>query len=109
MTIRQIELALNRGRLQERIASQRVMLRAQAAPLIGALEAVDGAVASGQAGLNYVRQHPAQLGLAIAALTLLKPRRVWRWGRRAFVVWGLWNKLRVRLDAAGLKIGRRTP
>lgn len=108
MTNRQIELALKRGRLLERIASQRATLAAQAVPIGRALEKTDRAIAVGRAGIDYVKHHPGQVGAAVAILAILQPKRVWRWGRRAFVAWGIWKKVRDRLDSAGL-IGRRTP
>lgn len=102
MPNREIELALKRGRLQERIAGQRAMLAAQAAPIAAALASTDRAVAIGRAGIAYVKRHPVGVGAAIVALAILRPRRVWRWGRRAFVAWGIWKKLRHRLESAGL-------
>jgi hypothetical protein len=36
----------------------------------------------------------------------LRPKRVWRWGRRAFFAWGLWRKARARLAAAGFDFSR---
>ena len=109
MTNRQIELALNRGRLQERIASQRILLAEQVAPLVSVLVTTDQAVAAGRSGLDYIKQHPGQLGAALAVLAALRPKRVWRWGKRAFVAWGVWNKVRGRLAAAGLIAGRNAP
>lgn len=102
MPNREIELALKRGRLQERIAGQRTMLATQAAPVVAALASADRAVAMGRAGIAYVKRHPVAVGAAIVVLAVLRPRRVWRWGRRAFVAWGLWNKLHRRLEDAGL-------
>lgn len=102
MTNREIELALKRGRLQERIASQRSTLAAQSVPIFGALETTDRALAMGRSGIEYVKHHPGQVGAAIAVLAILRPKRVWRWGRRAFVAWSVWNKLRGRLEGSGL-------
>jgi YqjK-like protein len=106
MTNRQIELALKRGRLQERIAGQRATLAVQTVPIIRALEKTDRAIVAGRAGVDYIKHHPGQVGTAIAVLAILRPKRVWRWGRRAFVAWGIWKKVRDRLDSAGL-IARR--
>lgn len=102
----EVEIALKRGRLQERIAAQRATLKAQVVPIAGALATADRAVAVGRAGIAYVRTHPLQVGVAFALLAILRPRRVWRWSRRAFVVWGTWRKLRARIEMSGL-FGRR--
>lgn len=106
MPSRQIELAVQRGRLQERIASQRAVLAAQAVPIAEALAGIDRAIAAGRSGVAYVKRHPGQAGAAVALLAALRPRRVWRWGQRALVGWSLWRKLRSRLESAGF-IDRR--
>ncbi|MFO1345291.1 MAG: YqjK-like family protein [Rhodocyclaceae bacterium] len=103
---KEVELALKRGRLQERIAAQRVALAAQVVPIAGALATADRAVALGRSGVAYIRTHPLQVGAAFALLAILRPRRVWRWSRRAFIAWGAWRKLRARIEASGL-LGRQ--
>lgn len=102
MPNRQIELALKQGRLQERIASQRTTLAAQMRPIVQTLEAADQGLTMARSGLDYVKHHPGQVGAAFVVLAVLRPARVWRWGRRAFVAWGIWNKLRDRLESTGL-------
>ncbi len=106
MLKKEVELALKRGRLQERIAAQRATLAAQVVPIAGALATADRAVALGRSGMAYIRTHPLQVGAAFALLAILRPRRVWRWSRRAFVAWGAWQKLRARIEATGA-LGRR--
>ena len=102
-----IELSLQRGRLQERIATQRATLATQLRPVADALETTDRALAGARRGVDYVKRHPGQVGAAVALLALLRPKGVWRWGRRAFVAWGLWKKARRTLAATGL--GRSRP
>lgn len=102
-----IELSLQRGRLQERIAAQRATLATQLRPLVAAVATADHALASARRGVDYVKRHPGQVGAAIVLLALLRPKGVWRWGRRAFVAWGLWKKARRTLAATGL--GRSRP
>jgi hypothetical protein len=102
MTNRQIELALKRGRLQERIASQRASLAIQVRPVLHTLETADQGLALARTGLAYVKRHPGQVGITFAVLAILRPARVWRWGRRAFVAWGIWKKLRDGLESTGL-------
>lgn len=107
MQTREIELALKRGRLQERISGQRTAIAAQVVPIVKALGRADQAVALGRVGVDYVKHHPGQVGAALAILTLLRPKRVWRWGRRAFVAWGIWAKVRDRLESARIVIQRK--
>lgn len=101
-----IELSLQRGRLQERIAAQRSALAAQMRPIGDALDVADRGLAAARRGVGYVKQHPAEVGVAVAILAALRPKRVWRWGRRAFFAWGLWRKARARLAAAGFDFSR---
>lgn len=108
MQNRQIELALKQGRLQERIAGQRATLAAQMQPISSALETADVAIATGRSSIDYVRRHPGQVGAAFAVLAILRPKRVWQWGRRAFIAWGLWRKLQGPLHQAGLILRRKT-
>ena len=37
------------------------------------------------------------VGAAVAMAVVAKPARLWRWGRRAFVVWRGWQSLRSSL------------
>jgi len=107
MEKRLIELGLQRGRLQERIAAQRQALAGQMQPIATALAATDRAVAAARHGVGYVKGHPLEVGAAVAVVAMFKPKTLWRWGRRAFAAWGLWRKARTRLAAAGLFAPRR--
>lgn len=95
---RLVHLAEKRGRLRERIATQRATLAQQMVPIEQALDRADQAIALGRSGVDYVKHHPGQVGAAFALLAILKPRRVWRWGRRAFFAWGFWRKARAHID-----------
>ncbi|MCK6406982.1 MAG: hypothetical protein L6Q60_13330 [Rhodocyclaceae bacterium] len=98
----EVEIALARGRLQERIAGQRAALAVQMPPIADALGKADRAVATGRRGVAYVKTHPLQVGAALAFLAALRPRRAWRWGRRAFIAWSAWRKVRTHIAASGL-------
>jgi len=106
MTSRALELAQKRGRLQERIAQQRALIAAQMAPVASALATADRTLAIGRAGIAFVKRNPLQVGVAFAVMAILRPRRMWRWGRRAFLAWGLWRKLRDKLHVVGLVADR---
>ena len=106
MENRLIELSLQRGRLQERIAAQRAALTTQLRPVVGAVVATDQALVKVRHGIDYVKRHPAQVGVAVALLALLKPKGVWRWGRRSFVAWQLWKKAQKHLAGSSALFSR---
>lgn len=101
MDQRLIELHLKRGQLLERIATQRHTLTRQVLPVRVALDAADRAISVARDGTRFVRQHPAGVTVLVAATVVLKPRVVWRWLRRGFIVWRSWRALRGLLP--GLK------
>ncbi|MBW7902000.1 MAG: YqjK-like family protein [Rhodocyclaceae bacterium] len=101
-----IELSLQRGRLQERIAAQRAALTTQLRPLADALDTADRGIAAARRGVDYLKRHPVEVGLGVALLAALRPRRAWRWGRRVFIAWHLWRRGRARLAAAGFDFSR---
>lgn len=90
MTGAALELALRKQRLQ--IAGER--LRADfgryAAGLAPAFDAADCAVY----GTRWLRRNPQLVVAAGVALVVARPKRAWRWGRRAFLAWQGWRKLR---------------
>lgn len=91
MNHRLSELHIRRGRLLERIATQRAALSRDAQPVRASLYTADRLVARVHSVVDYVKQHPGVAGLAVAALVALRAERVWRWGRRAFFAWQTWR------------------
>ena len=59
------------------------------------------------AGGHWLRAHPEIAAVAVAALVALRPRRIWAWGRRAFVTWRLWRRGRDWLAANPFKFSPR--
>ena len=102
MNQRLIELHQQRGRLLERIATQRVVLSLELEPVSAKLETTDRLLARVHAGIDYLKAHPAVVALAFAALAITKPRRTLRWSRRAYAAWQTWRILRDRVMATGL-------
>ena len=96
------DLHLRRGRLLERIATQRTALSFELEPVAARLETVDHMVARVQAAVDYVKTHPAVVALAFAVVAITKPRRTLRWSRRAYGVWQTWLVLRDRVRVMGL-------
>ena len=97
------ELHVRRGRLLERIATQRAMLSYDAVPVSISLDKVDRVLARVQSATNYVKQHPGIAGLALAILLALRTKRVWRWSRRAFIAWRTLRAFSDRLAGLGLR------
>lgn len=85
------ELHLQRGRLLERIAAQRVALRQELQPVCATLVKADRMQSRVQSVFNYFRQHPGIVALGVAVLVVLKPSRLWRWSTRAFSLWQVWR------------------
>ncbi len=94
---RALELARRHGELKARIDQQRRTLAAQTQPVAQALARGDAALR----GVDWLKHHPAAIGAAVAAAVVLKPKRAWTWGRRAFVVWRGWQSLKNRLSPLG--------
>lgn len=88
------ELHHQRGQLVERIAHQRATLARQMGPVQSALNTADRATAAARSGVQYAKEHPAAVAVAVAALALLRPRRAWRLLSRGIVVWRSWRALR---------------
>ena len=101
MNHRLSELHLRRGRLLERIATQRATLALEVQPVRAALRTTDRALAYVQTGVDYVKQHPSIAALAVAALFVLKAGRAWRWAKRGFLAWRTWRMFSDRLFALG--------
>lgn len=98
------ELLLERGRLQERIVTQRYVLRQQIVPVSHALGAVDRGIARINAAGQYLRSHPSMAIIAVAALFFMRTRRMMRWAKRGFVVWQSWRVVRERLAMFAARI-----
>jgi hypothetical protein len=91
------ELLLQRGRLQERITTQRYFLQREIMPVHDALASVDRVIARINAVGQYLKKHPALVALGVAALLVMRTRRVLQWAKRGFFVWQSWRALRDRL------------
>jgi len=87
-----IELAERRGRILERIATQRTTLAQELAPLSRALS-FSGRVADRyHEALGWLRARPLVAGSLVVGVMLLQPRRSWRLARWGLLGWRLWQK-----------------
>ena len=91
MQTRLIELHQQRGRLQERIAVQRITLSQQLEPLRDVFNIGQRATRAVQEGKGFLRQHPLAIAAAVAAVVLFKPRTILRWTRRGLLAWRTWR------------------
>jgi len=89
-----IDLAVQRGRLLERSAMQRELLRQQLQPVGNAMHTADRLMATARNGADYLIGHPGVVASAAAAVILVRPSRLWRWSKRGLLVWSAWRKLR---------------
>lgn len=94
-----IEIGIRRGQLIERIAAQRASLGQRVQPVRRSLKVADHVRAVVRSGASYVKNHLGTTAAVITVLVALKPRRAWRWGRRAFVAWRTWRALREQVEA----------
>ncbi len=91
------ELHRERGRLIERIASQRMTLASQLAPLLKVAVAGDRAASLLQGLVQYLKGRPLPVLMAAVALVLFNPKGAWRWAKRGVFVWRTWRTLRSRV------------
>ena len=89
-----LELALKKQRLQIHGDTLRSDFGRHAAGLRPAFAGADLAVDAAY----WLRAHPQIVVAATVALLVAKPSRVWRWGRRAFVGWQAWRKVRALIE-----------
>jgi hypothetical protein len=45
-------------------------------------------------GLWWLRQRPWLIGAGVATAVVLRPSRAWRWLRRGWSLWRLWQRMR---------------
>jgi len=91
----QVELALKKQRLQIKSAALREELAGHAlalAPLFAVGDRLYG-------GALWLRRHPEVVVAASAVLLVARPRAVFRWARRAAVVWQGWRRVGAWLEA----------
>lgn len=93
MNARQLELAVRKGELKARCAQQRETLAASVWPVEKTLGVADAVVA----GVDWLKGRPGLVGAAVALAVILRPGRVWRWGRRGFSLWSAWKALQKKL------------
>ena len=94
MQNRLIELQLQRGRLLERIAHQRMTLAMQARPAARALHVGDRLTDWLDRCRQFALQHPVAVAAAVGTVIVLRPSGVMRWTRRGLFAWRSWNALR---------------
>ena len=82
MNRREQSLAARRRELVERSSAQRAALFAASEPLVRKAAAVDRVV-------GYVRSNPVVSAVAVGAVALLGPRRIFELGTRAITLYAL--------------------
>ena len=90
---RRLELAERRGELTAHIAMQRAALAGHIKPVARLLGAADRAVD----GAHWLKRHPQVVAAFAVGLLVARPRRAWRWAKRAFFLWRSWKTLQSQL------------
>jgi len=95
-----IAIAEKRGELKATIAMQRDLLAQNVWPVELALDTAGRAVE----GVEWLKQHPKVVVAAALAVLIVKPRRtiravrpLWRFGRRGFLYWQTFQRVRKKL------------
>jgi len=96
MNEKALALAMRHGALKARIDEQRRLLGQHVAPLESALARGDAALQ----GVDWLKQHPAAVVAAVAAVVVVRPKAAWRWAKRGFFVWRGWQAIRNKLLAS---------
>jgi hypothetical protein len=84
-----LKLALKKQRLQIASETLRAEFGLHAAGLTPAFSGADSVVE----GARWLRRHPELVVAAGVALVVIRPKRAWRWARRALIGWQAWRKL----------------
>lgn len=90
---RRLELATRRGELTAHIAMQRGTLAGHMEPVERLLGVADRAVD----GAHWLKRHPQIIAAFAVGLLIARPRRAWRWAKRAFFVWRSFKTLQSHL------------
>jgi hypothetical protein len=90
MTPVALELALKKQRLQIASEGLRNDFAGHAKGLRPIFSGADVAVE----GARWIRRNPQIAIAAGVALLVARPKRAWRWARRAFIGWQAWRRLR---------------
>jgi hypothetical protein len=85
-----LELALKKQRLQIASDALRGDFSRHATGLRPLFSGADLAVD----GVRWARRNPQIVIAAAVAFLVARPKRAWRWARRAFFGWQAWQKLR---------------
>lgn len=94
MNDRLIELAVQRGRLRERIGAQRQQVARELAPLASALSLADQGLVWLHRAKTYVLAHPGLVAGVLVAALVWRPRWLLRSLRWGFVAWRGWHAWR---------------
>ena len=77
------DIMRERERLLLRCDAQRLEIASTVDRLQGPLRIIDRTID----GVNFLRSHPVAVGLAVAVMTVMRPRGALRWLRRGFFLW----------------------
>lgn len=88
------DLYLERGRLVERIANQRITLAQHLRPLQDAEDKGRRLLTMWSDGMTYLKSTPWLVALVVVTVVIVKPRRILPWLLRGVTLWRGWKALR---------------
>lgn len=94
MLEKRLELAMQRGRLQQEIAQQRATLGQNLAPVVNLLGKGESTINGVRTVSRWVKRNPLPIFAAATMFALAKPVRVWRWGKRSLALWRGWKAVK---------------
>lgn len=87
-------LFVERGRLQERIRTQRAEVIQIAHPLGVGLNKLSRVGNGLRRGYQWILAHPVLVTVAVVTVVVWRPRIVWRLATTGFTVWHHWKRIR---------------
>ncbi len=94
MSLRRQELARKRQALSLKIQAQRQLFALEYQPLQQDLQVLEHGLSLSRVLARFCLQNPGKVGLIMALIGWLKPRRVIHAGQRILQAWLYWDKLK---------------
>lgn len=86
--------AVQRGRLLERIAQQRLAVSANCAPIVSALEMADQVLDGAAKTRAWVEKNPLAVGAGLLVLVIWRPKGALGLAKKSLLSWRAWRLVR---------------
>lgn len=91
--------AIQRGRLLERIAQQRVALSISNTPLCDALNTADQVIEGAERTRRWIAENPLAVGVGLLVLVIWRPKGALKIAKTGVIGWRTWRLARQKLGA----------